>query len=474
MNLPLVSVVIPTFNGARWIREAIHSVLEQTYQDFEIVVVDNGSSDNTVERVKTFRDSRIRIISHLAEQGPDFARKVGVHRAEGSIIAYLDQDDRFHRDKLKLHVDLLVGRPDVGFSYNPHFVCGSSEGSVRGIWRPPATLTLEDVVLGFPIAPSVWVMRREWALRNDIWGEDMSLMGREVVICGRLLLLGCKFSAVHRVLNYRRLHAGRIIANLAQCYEAERRCQEIIFSDTRCPAALLAVRGKALMNRALSWAWVALYQGESQLAWRLLREALRIEPNFIAGDPCELVKFLLHNAADNDGVDHESTLVRIFSQLPTELAHISSQLRWAVAHGYLLRAARCFVWGRTEQGSTLLAHAVCRGWLPCAWDASTVVHEFLSYEMEFGRSSTKAALAMFTSQMERLGRISGACEIKACYHFNRGIQAFRGGHRREVVWQLTQAALTRPGYALNRGAIVTMLRALTGIDCGGRVNAIRD
>lgn len=474
MDVPLVSVVIPTFNGARWIGEAIQSVLDQTYPNFECLVVDNGSSDSTVERVQTFRDRRIRIISHVAEQGPDFARKVGVQRAEGSIIAYLDQDDRFHRDKLKLHVELLVARPDVGFSYNAHFVCGSPEGSVRGIWWPPAMLTLEDVVLGFPIAPSVMVMRREWALRDDIWGEDMSLMGREVVICGRLLLLGCKFSAVHRVLNYRRLHAGRVIANLAQCYEAERRCQEIILSDARCPTTLSALRGKALMNRALSWAWVALCQGESQLAWRLLQEALRIEPRLIDGDPCELVKFLLHNAADNDGVDHEGTLVRIFSRLPRELTRITSQLSWAVAHGSVLRAARCYVWGRPEQGGTLLAQAVSRGWLPCAWDASTVVHELLSYEMEFGGSSTRAALGMLTSQMERLGRKSGAREIKAYYHFNRGLQAFGSGRRRESVWQLIQAGLARPGYAMNRGAIVTMLRALTGMDSRKPVNAFLD
>jgi len=471
MDQPLVSVVIPAFNGARWIGEAIRSVLNQTYRNLEVIVVDNNSCDDTLEVARAFADPRLLVISHVANRGADFARRAGVQRARGEIIAYLDQDDYFHPDKLKRHAEFLSVHPDVGFTYNAHFVVSCPEGAVQGIYRPPADIALEDVVLGFPIAPSAWVMRREWALREEIWGEDMSLRGREIVICGRLLLSGCKFSPVVGALNYRRLHAGRTVRNLAECYEAERQCQEIIFSDARCPAPVLAQRGRAVMNMALSWGCVALHQGESELACRLLREALGIEPNLVIGDPCELVKVLMHSATTNGGEDHEKLLEAIFSRLPAELANISSQLGWAVAHGYLLRAARCFLWDRAAEGRALLAEAVSHGVVPGIWDAATIVHELLSYEMEFGGNSTRAARAMLTDQLGRLGHKSGAREIKACYHFNRGLQSFWNGRRREAMWQLTQAVVTRPHYASNRGAIATMLRSLTGISCRRAVNA---
>jgi len=90
---PTVSVIIPTYNRAHTIGRAIKSVLNQTYQDFEIIVVDDGSTDNTEEVVKSFRDKRIRYIQHKKNKGAAAARNTGIKSAKGKYIAFQDSDD---------------------------------------------------------------------------------------------------------------------------------------------------------------------------------------------------------------------------------------------------------------------------------------------------------------------------------------------------------------------------------------------
>jgi len=101
---PTVSVIIPTYNRAHLVGRAIRSVLNQTYQDFEIIVVDDGSTDNTEEVVKGFNDDRIRYIRHDENRGGAAARNTGIKAAQGEYIAFLDSDDEWLPEKLERQV----------------------------------------------------------------------------------------------------------------------------------------------------------------------------------------------------------------------------------------------------------------------------------------------------------------------------------------------------------------------------------
>jgi len=92
---PKVSVIIPTYNRAHLIGRAIQSVLNQTYQDFELIVVDDGSTDNTNEVIKEFsqKDKRILYIKHDKNKGGSAARNTGIKAARGEYIAFQDSDD---------------------------------------------------------------------------------------------------------------------------------------------------------------------------------------------------------------------------------------------------------------------------------------------------------------------------------------------------------------------------------------------
>lgn len=149
---PLVSVVIPMYNGERFIAEAIDSVMQQTYQSFEIVVVDDGSQDDSKAVVSRYlADGRVKLVEHAANKGIPAARNTGIRASSGEFIAFLDQDDLWMAEKLELQVRAFqTGPDDLGLVFGNLLV--EQEGELRqwgGATRVPddlAHLTSSEVL----------------------------------------------------------------------------------------------------------------------------------------------------------------------------------------------------------------------------------------------------------------------------------------------------------------------------------------
>ena len=109
---PKISVVIPTYNREHYIEKAIDSVMAQTYQDFEVVLVDDGSEDNTREKIKKYGE---RVLYFYQEnKGIPGARNTGIRNSRGDYIAFLDSDDYWRPEKLKRQMKLFNDHPDYG------------------------------------------------------------------------------------------------------------------------------------------------------------------------------------------------------------------------------------------------------------------------------------------------------------------------------------------------------------------------
>jgi len=120
----VVSVIIPTYNRAHFLAEAINSVLEQTYKNYEIIVIDDGSTDGTSEIVKQF-GNKIRYF-YQENRGPSAARNTGIKNAIGDLVAFIDSDDVWLPEKLSLQVKLFDMNHRVGMVSSAFFSCDSN------------------------------------------------------------------------------------------------------------------------------------------------------------------------------------------------------------------------------------------------------------------------------------------------------------------------------------------------------------
>ena len=113
-----VSIILPTYNRADLVKKAIDSVLQQTYREFELIVVDDGSTDHTEQTVAAIEDDRIRYIKLEKNGGPSNARNAGIDAAAYNYIAFHDSDDCWKREKLQKQMNrLLESSPETGFVY---------------------------------------------------------------------------------------------------------------------------------------------------------------------------------------------------------------------------------------------------------------------------------------------------------------------------------------------------------------------
>ena len=113
-----VSVIIPTYNREATLKRAVESVLNQTYTDFELIIVDDGSTDNTRQLVENIHDDRITYYYVKINSGAAAARNYGIERAEGEYIAFQDSDDYWHSDKLEKQMKVMESNTDIGFVYH--------------------------------------------------------------------------------------------------------------------------------------------------------------------------------------------------------------------------------------------------------------------------------------------------------------------------------------------------------------------
>jgi glycosyltransferase involved in cell wall biosynthesis len=461
MSHPKVSVVIPTYGGAEHLGEAVQSVLDQTWLDFELIVVNDASPDDTDEVMTQFEDPRIRYLRHETNRGVANARKTGVMASHGDIIAHLDQDDLFHPDKLRLHVEFLDEHPEIGFTYNSRFELFPTSGTVREILRPSPSLTLEDFALSFPLAPSVWVQRREWATREEIWEERTFYRGREIVICGRLYMAGCRFAMLDRALNYRRYHKNRQVKNIARQCEAERTCQQFIFDDPRCTPEVRELRDTASSNIFAMWMYVAYLQGEYDTGREFLRETVRLNPWLMEGKPPHLITDLVIDSMDDEDKSLEYLLQRIFENLPQELDFLKQYHPWAVTRGYLMQGIRAVMWNRPADANAYFSRvSSTESQLDHAFMQWLVSH-MLAYEAEYGLQAVMNVLSQIASGLERLGAKSVRRTVLAEFFTARAFDAQQWGKKHRVWSSMTGVLANEPSRLwTNRGLIAAFIHAV--------------
>lgn len=220
MNIT-VSIVVPAYNASQYLAETIESVLAQTFTDFELLIIDDGSTDNTADIISMYshKDNRVKLFSQQ-NQGVSIARNTGIEKAKGKYIAFLDSDDIWLPNKLALHIEHFRQNPNLGISFGRvEFISFDSKSTnyfstSRLFQILPEHLYYENLI----ITPSNVVILR--SVFDTIKGFDINLSGTEdAELFFRIIYQGWKVEGINRVLVCYRTNQAGISANLYRMEE---------------------------------------------------------------------------------------------------------------------------------------------------------------------------------------------------------------------------------------------------------------
>lgn len=302
--MPKVSVVIPVYGVEKYIADTVQSVLIQTYQDFEILIIDDGSPDRSVEICKQFNDPRIKILPQQ-NRGLAGARNTGIRVAKGEYFALLDGDDLWLPEKLEKHIQHLEKSPEVGISFSrAEFI--NESGDRLGTYLMPKLkdISILDLFRGSPLGNgSTPVIRRQvfedikfqdnlYGTLEDFYFDEHFRRSEDIECWIRILLTtSWKIEGIPESLTLYRINSGGLSANLLKQLES----WEQVLAKTKTYAPDLISRWQnmamAYQYRYLGRSAIRLKDGE--MAMKLLNRAIVTYFPILWEEPKRTLRFLL-------------------------------------------------------------------------------------------------------------------------------------------------------------------------------------
>ena len=285
MNNPLVSVITPVYNTQAFIGPTIESVMNQTYANWEMLVIDDGSTDATQERIEEYlSDSRIKYL-YQKNQERAVARNHGLRRATGKYVAFLDADDLWLPDKLKVQVKYLEARPQTGLCFTRYRLI-DSKGRLLG--TPPGTpVSGEDqfyhLLRGRFVANSAVLVPR-WIFEEvGLFDETLPVFGAEdwdmwLRIARRYLI-----HQIDQPLMLYRIHEGNTALD-NMCLSSEAVLKKV-FSDPSLPSHVVEAQDEVFSAFHLGYSQAYLKRSQRKAALRHWRLAFQARPQQVFATP---------------------------------------------------------------------------------------------------------------------------------------------------------------------------------------------
>jgi glycosyltransferase involved in cell wall biosynthesis len=282
--VPSITVVIPTFNCDRYLALAIQSVLGQTYQDFELIVVDDGSTDGTQAVLASYRHKLQAV--YQPNQGVAIARNHGIQLAQGEWIAFLDADDAFLPHKLEAQMELARTCPEMGMIHSGWQRVDETGKLLMAVepWQQIPQLHLESWLRWKPVLPSAMLFRRSWL--QQVGGFDPRFPPAEdTELVLRLALKGCQAVWLPRItVNYRQHTASAMYKGLPQARSLAAVIDHF-FTQFELPDSIREMEQQIRYNTLVWIAWYLHYTGNRSEMVSYLQQAW----NYSSYSPVEML-----------------------------------------------------------------------------------------------------------------------------------------------------------------------------------------
>ena len=209
-NQPLVSVIMNCFNGENYLKEAIHSVISQTYKNWELIFWDNQSKDESSEIFKSYKDKRLKYFFANQHTSLYKARNLAIEKSKGEYIAFLDTDDLWVREKLELQMDFFKN-PEVGVVFTNAWIIKKNlkNKKIHEKKKLPEGYIYDNLIKHYNVGIVTTVIRKEYYVKlKNKFDERFSIIG-DFDLFLRLSKI-CKFQSIQKPLALYRLHGKNL------------------------------------------------------------------------------------------------------------------------------------------------------------------------------------------------------------------------------------------------------------------------
>jgi glycosyltransferase involved in cell wall biosynthesis len=319
--------------------DAIQSVLDQTFADWEVIVVDDGSSDNTRQVIARYTDLRIHYI-YQDNKGLPGARNTGIRNAQGQYIAFLDSDDLFLPNKLSAQAAALDARPALGLVGGGYFEVDRQLRVLRELrpWEKQPTLRFADWVMACPFCPSAPLVRREWLDKAGLFDENMRYI-EDWDLWLRMSHLGCQMDWLKEPVCSYRIHGGNMVRHAVLMKNGMITMLDKLYADNDLPPGILALRGPAYGNIYLNAAARAFSASADNEGKDCLDNAFKHDLSLLNGNPPRFLSSLASFALSPLCNDADTFMYRLIGNLPESAGTLNWSKRKALS---LLRATAAF------------------------------------------------------------------------------------------------------------------------------------
>ncbi len=170
-----ISVIMPVYNASRFLRESIDSVLKQTYIDFELILVNDGSKDKSLHIMREYEstDKRVRVFSNDRNRGVSYTRNFGVSQAQGEYVALIDSDDMWAEDKLEKQMNLMNKYNDTDICYTGSAFVDTNSNMSDFVFNVPQKVDYKTLLKQNVISCSSVLIKRELLIRYPMAHDNM-------------------------------------------------------------------------------------------------------------------------------------------------------------------------------------------------------------------------------------------------------------------------------------------------------------
>jgi len=318
-----ISVIIPAYNQSHYLGEAIQSVIDQTYPDFELIVVDDGSTDKTAQVACSFLDPRVHYI-HQENRGLSAARNTGILRSTGEYLTFLDSDDLFVADKLETLLNAMQRDPSLGLVAGQTILIDENALPLGKIFDTPLPENPVHFLLWNPISICSMMMHRDWQQKVGLFDENLRAY-EDWDMYLRLARVGCSMGWVPHPVSLYRFHTRQMTRDKDRMTTATFAVLKKVYSDPDLPDEWLALKDKAYSSAYFRAAIQAYRMDETQEGAEELAEAVRLDPELLANNGDVLANRLLGMSDSPKVLNRLPFLESIYNHLPESLSSLKNQ-----------------------------------------------------------------------------------------------------------------------------------------------------